>query len=63
LTDVSEVLSASIIWVMMEAVSTYETTVSFYQITWCSIPEDIQLHTHPLQEPEISPRWRQHVSL
>jgi hypothetical protein len=30
---------------MMEAVSTCQTSVKFYEITWCNIPEDYQLHT------------------
>jgi hypothetical protein len=41
-TDVSEVLTASvIIAVMMEAVSTSETSVDFYQTTRRNIPEVI----------------------
>jgi hypothetical protein len=36
LTDVSEAL-------MMEAVSTPETSVNFYQATWRNIPEDSHL--------------------
>jgi hypothetical protein len=44
LTDVSEVLTASIIIaLMMEAVGTSETS-NFYQITRRNIPEDIHLH-------------------
>jgi hypothetical protein len=44
LTDVSEVLTASIIIaLMMDAVSTSETTVNFYEITLYNIPEDSQL--------------------
>jgi hypothetical protein len=46
LTDISEVLTASVITeiiammiLMMEAVSTTETSVIMYQTTWCSIPE------------------------
>jgi hypothetical protein len=40
-TDVSEVLTASIIRaIMMEAASTYETSVNFYQTTRRNIPED-----------------------
>jgi hypothetical protein len=43
LTDISEVLIASmIITLMIEAVSTSETPVSFYQTTRRNIPE----HTH-----------------
>jgi hypothetical protein len=33
------------ICLMMEAVSTTETVVYFYQTIWRSIPEDIHLHT------------------
>jgi hypothetical protein len=40
-------LAASIIRAMMEAVNTSETSVSFYQTTWRSIPEDSHLHTRP----------------
>jgi hypothetical protein len=35
----------TIIALMMEAVSTSETTVNFYQTTRCNIPEDSHLHT------------------
>jgi hypothetical protein len=38
ITDVSEVLTASII--------TSETSVNFYQTTRCNIPLDSHLHTH-----------------
>jgi hypothetical protein len=31
--------------VMMEAESTYETSVNFYQITWHNKPEDSHLHS------------------
>jgi hypothetical protein len=31
---------------MMEAASTPETSVNFYQTIWCNIPEDSHLHTH-----------------
>jgi hypothetical protein len=48
-TDVSEVLTASIA-LMMEAVSTSETSVSFYQTTRRNIPEDgHQLNTIPFK--------------
>jgi hypothetical protein len=30
---------------MMEAASTFETSVNFYQTTWCCNPEDSHLHT------------------
>jgi hypothetical protein len=29
---------------MMEAVSTFETSVNIYQNAWCNIPEDSHLH-------------------
>jgi hypothetical protein len=41
LADVSEVLTASIIRATMEAASTFETSVNFYQTTWRNITEDI----------------------
>jgi hypothetical protein len=44
-TDVSELLNASSIMTMMEAVSTSETSVNFYPTTRRKIPEDSQLHT------------------
>jgi hypothetical protein len=44
-TDVSEVLVASIIRAMMEAASTSETSVNFYQTTRRNNPEDSHLHT------------------
>jgi hypothetical protein len=47
IADVSEVLAASIIRamfaLMMEAVSTSETSVNFYETTWSKIPEDSNL--------------------
>jgi hypothetical protein len=30
---------------MMEVASISETSVNFYQITWCNNPEDSHLHT------------------
>jgi hypothetical protein len=33
-------------FMMMEAASTSETSVNFYQTTWCYNPEDSHLHTH-----------------
>jgi hypothetical protein len=45
-TSISEVL----IILMMEAASTSEMSVNFYQTTWCNIPEDIHL-----QENTYSP--------
>jgi hypothetical protein len=49
-TDISEELSASTIRVMsalmLEAISTTETSVGFYQTKRCTIPEDSHLH-HP----------------
>jgi hypothetical protein len=40
----TDVLTAYIIRVMMEAVSTSEISVSFCQATWCNIPDDSNLH-------------------
>jgi hypothetical protein len=37
------VLAASIITLMMEAESTSELLVNFYQDTWCNNPEDSHL--------------------
>jgi hypothetical protein len=48
LTDVSEVLTASIIRatvLMMEAVSSSETSVNFYQTALCNIPKNSHIHT------------------
>jgi hypothetical protein len=47
ITDVSEVLAASIITtgLMMEAASTSETSGNFYQTTRRNNPEDSHLHT------------------
>jgi hypothetical protein len=39
-------MAASIIRVMMEAASTSETSVNFYQTTRRYNPEDSNLHTH-----------------
>jgi hypothetical protein len=33
-----------VIALMMEAASTFETSVNFYQTTWLNIPEDSHLH-------------------
>jgi hypothetical protein len=46
LTNVSEVLAASIIALMMEAARTSETLVNFYQTTRSYNPEDSHLRTH-----------------
>jgi hypothetical protein len=46
MTVVSEVFATSIIiTLMMEAVSTSETSVNFYEITWQNIPEGSHLQT------------------
>jgi hypothetical protein len=39
------ILLGGTIVLMMEAVSTYETSVNFYQTTRRNIPEDSHLHT------------------
>jgi hypothetical protein len=47
MTNVSEVLAASIIIALMvEAARTFETFVNFYQTTWRYNPEDSHLRTH-----------------
>jgi hypothetical protein len=38
--DISEVLTAFIIGLMLEAASTFEMSVTFFQNSQCSIPED-----------------------
>jgi hypothetical protein len=43
LADISEVLATSIIALMMEAESTFETSVNFYRTTRSNIPEDSHL--------------------
>jgi hypothetical protein len=43
-TDVSEVLAASVIALMMKAARTSETLVNFYQTTRRYNPEDSHLH-------------------
>jgi hypothetical protein len=48
LTDVAEVHTASIIALMMEAVSTSETSVNFNVTTRRYIPEDSKLRVHKL---------------
>jgi hypothetical protein len=45
MNGVSEVLSASIITMMMEAVTTFETPVIAYQTTRHNTLEDSHLHT------------------
>jgi hypothetical protein len=45
ITDVSEVLAASIVRAMMKAASTSETSVTFYQITRRNNPAHSHLHT------------------
>jgi hypothetical protein len=54
-TDVSEVLAASIIRaIMMEAVSTSQTSVNFYQTTRRNNPEDSHLRSLSCsQEPAL----------
>jgi hypothetical protein len=45
-TNVSEVLAASIIALVMEAARTSETLVNVYQTTRRYNPDDSHLHTH-----------------
>jgi hypothetical protein len=44
---------SSLITLMMEATSTSETSVNFYQITQCNNPEDSHLHTHHHENLEL----------
>jgi hypothetical protein len=44
-TDVSEILTASIIGLMTDAVSTSETSVNSHKITWRSVSKVSHLHT------------------
>jgi hypothetical protein len=43
--DVSEVFTASSICLIMEEVSSSETSVNFCEITWHNIPEECHFHT------------------
>jgi hypothetical protein len=53
LTDISEVIIADIInALMMEAVSTSETSVSFYETARSNIPEEGRLHTRLREDLE-----------
>jgi hypothetical protein len=38
-----------VITLMMEAASTFETSINFYQTTRCNIPEDGNLHARSLE--------------
>jgi hypothetical protein len=59
MTDVSEVLTFSIIIaLLMEAVSTSETSVTFYHSTRCNISEDSYLHSLQLTEFKPLPFFR-----
>jgi hypothetical protein len=51
-----EVVNSSeiLITLMMEALSTSETSVDFYEATRCNIPEDSHFHTHRRVKPAIS---------
>jgi hypothetical protein len=55
LVDISEVLSASIIALIMEAVRTSETSVNFYQTTRRYNPEDSRLHTRRREKLKSNP--------
>jgi hypothetical protein len=57
--DIAEELTASIIKVMMESVSSSETLVNIYQATWQNIPEDILLQN--LNSSKISLIWYKNV--
>jgi hypothetical protein len=52
LTDLSEVLAASITVMMMAAI-TCETSVNFYQTTRRKIPEDSHLHTRRREDLKL----------
>jgi hypothetical protein len=43
--DVSEVLNASFIALMIEAVNASEPSVTFYETTRCNVTEESHLHT------------------
>jgi hypothetical protein len=45
-TDVSGVLPAFTISLITEEASTSETSIKFYQTTWCNISNGSRLHTH-----------------
>jgi hypothetical protein len=45
LTDVSEVLTASIITLMMETVNASKTSIKTYENTYSKIPKNIHLQT------------------
>jgi hypothetical protein len=53
LTDVSEVHTATIIALMMTAVSTSETLVNFYETSWCNIPEGCHLQASHMLHDKI----------
>jgi hypothetical protein len=59
LTYVSDVLTASIIRaiivMLMEAVSTSETSTNFYQTTWYNVPEDSDLHNRRCEKLKSQP--------
>jgi hypothetical protein len=57
LTNISEMRTAIIIIVLMEAVHTSETSVNFNVTTWCYIPEDSKLHTRHREIPELKITW------
>jgi hypothetical protein len=52
-TDVSEILAASIIRAMIEATNISETSVNVYQATRRNNPEYSQLYTWRCEKPEI----------
>jgi hypothetical protein len=59
-TDVSEVLTASIIRAIartMEVVNTSETSVKFYQTTRRDIPEGSHLHTRRRENLKSHPNY------
>jgi hypothetical protein len=44
----------AVIALKMEAAFTSETSVNFYQTTWCKIPDDIHLNAYSVRR-----KWRQ----
>jgi hypothetical protein len=48
-------LARVFIALMMEAVRTSETSVSFYQATWLNVPEDSHLHPYRRENLKILP--------
>lgn len=57
LTDVSEVLAASIYRataLMTEVVTSSETSINFYQTTWRNMPEDSHIHARRREDLNLT---------